>query len=64
MGNLNAIVYQEADGRFTAEIPACPGCATWGYTREEAVSKLHEAAALYFDEDEAANVPNAELVAL
>lgn len=64
MGSLKAIVYQEADGRFTAEIPACPGCATWGYTREEAIANLHEAAALYFDEDEVANVPNSELVAL
>lgn len=46
---LNAIVYREADGRYTAEIPACPGCASSGRTRDEAIANLHEAAALYFE---------------
>ena len=63
---LNAVVYQEADGRFTAEVPSCPGCATWGHTREEAIAKLREAAALYFeDEEDLQSVhPNMERVAL
>ena len=63
---LNAVVYQETDGRFTAEIPSCPGCATWGYTREEAVAKLREAATLYFeDEEDLQSVhPNMERVAI
>ena len=53
---LNAIVYMEADGRYTAEIPACPGCASSGRTRDEAIANLHEAASLYF-EDEPADLP-------
>ena len=48
---LNAIVYREADGRYTAEIPACPGCASSGRTRDEAIANLHEAAALYFEDE-------------
>ena len=63
---LNAVVYQEADGRFTAEIPSCPGCATWGHTRDEAIAKLREAAALYFEDEENPEIahPNMERVAI
>ncbi|HBX22966.1 MAG TPA: type II toxin-antitoxin system HicB family antitoxin [Desulfotomaculum sp.] len=28
---------------FTVEIPALPGCATYGSTREEALERAHEA---------------------
>jgi len=52
MLHINAIVYREADGRFTAEVPSCPGCASWGHTREEAVKNLHEAASLYFEDED------------
>lgn len=55
---INAMVYRETDGRFTAEIPACPGCAASGTTRDEALANLREAAALYF-EDETAAYPSA-----
>ena len=51
MISINAVVYREADGRFTAEVPACPGCAASGATREEAVANLREAAALYFEDE-------------
>jgi hypothetical protein len=34
---------QEEDGRWSAGIPALPGCATWGYTREEALHNIHDA---------------------
>ena len=63
---LNAVVYQEADGRFTAEVPSCPGCATWGHTREEAIAKLREAASLYFEDEEDLQSahPNMERVAI
>jgi predicted RNase H-like HicB family nuclease len=51
MISINAVVYREADGRFTAEVPACPGCAASGATSEEAVANLREAAALYFEDE-------------
>ena len=51
MISINAVVYREADGRFTAAVPACPGCAASGATSEEAVANLREAAALYFEDE-------------
>jgi len=54
MISINAIVYREADGRFTAEVPACPGCAASGATREEAVAALREAVGLYFEDEPSA----------
>ena len=42
-------VEQEEDGRWSAEIPVLPGCATWGYTREEALEALKEGAQAYLE---------------
>ena len=72
MISINAVVYREADGRFTAEVPACPGCAASGATSDEAVANLREAAALYFEDEPSAgsafpafaNAPMLERVAL
>lgn len=38
---------QDEDGRWSAVVPALPGCATWGLTAEEAVESLREAAQAY-----------------
>ena len=37
----------EEDGRWSAWIEALPGCATWGYTREEALKNIHDAVGAY-----------------
>ena len=42
-------VEHEEDGRWSAWVPTLPGCATWGYTREEALEALHDAAQAYID---------------
>jgi len=42
-------VEQEEDGRWSADIPALPGCAAWGYTREEALEALQEGAQAYLE---------------
>jgi antitoxin HicB len=42
-------VEQEEDGRWSATIPALPGCATWGRTREEAFKSIQEAAQAYVE---------------
>jgi len=34
---------QEEDGRWSASVPLLPGCATWGYTKEEALESLRDA---------------------
>ncbi len=41
---------QDEDGRWGAEIPALPGCATWGYTEQEALEALKEAAQAYLED--------------
>ena len=33
---------QEEDGRWSATVPALPGCFSWGYTREEALETIEE----------------------
>jgi predicted RNase H-like HicB family nuclease len=40
-------VEQEEDGHWSAWIEALPGCATWGYTKEEAVRNIHDAVEAY-----------------
>ena len=42
-------VGQEEDGRWSAEIPALPGCATWGTTKAEALEALQEGAQAYLE---------------
>ena len=40
-------VVEEDDGRWSASIDALPGCATWGYSREEALQGIQDAAEIY-----------------
>ena len=44
---FNANIEKEEDGRWSAWIEELPGCATWGYTRKEALDALKDAADLY-----------------
>ena len=46
---FNVEMEQDEDGRWGAGIPALPGCATWGYTAEEALEALQEAAQAYLE---------------
>ncbi len=41
---LTVEIEQEEDGRWSAEVPDFPGCAAWGYTREEALEALQDGA--------------------
>ena len=42
-------VEQEEDGRWSAWVDALPGCAVWGYTREEALEAIKDAAQAYIE---------------
>lgn len=42
-------VVKEDDGRWSAVIPILPGCATWGYTKEEVLQNIQEAAQAYIE---------------
>jgi predicted RNase H-like HicB family nuclease len=68
-------VEQDEDGRWGAEIPTLPGCAAWGYTREEALEALRDGAQAYLEvmfedgrvlpkeaEAEAIIIPDSEVV--
>ena len=44
------VVDQEEDGRWSAWIDALPGCAAWGYTREEALQAVKDAAEAYVED--------------
>ena len=38
---------EEDDGRWSAGVPALPGCATWGYTKEEALENIRDGVEAY-----------------
>ena len=40
---------QEEDGRWSAWVEALPGCAVWGYTREEALEAIKDTAQAYIE---------------
>ena len=40
---------EDEDGRWVAEVPSLPGCATEGDSKEEALEALREAAQAYLD---------------
>ena len=40
---FDAKMEEEGDGRWSAWIEALPGCAAWGYSREEALEALEDA---------------------
>ncbi len=42
-------IEQEEDGRWSAWVEELPGCATWGYTKEEALEALKDAAQAYME---------------
>lgn len=46
---FNIRLIPEDDGRWTAEVPALPGCVTWGDTREQAIERIKEAIELYLE---------------
>ena len=47
---FRAEVQQEKDGRWSSWIDALPGCAAWGFSREEALDALKDAAELYVED--------------
>src|ERR687892_1947272 len=51
---FQAELVEEEDGRWSAGVPALPGCATWGETREDALRNLHDAALAYLRDVERA----------
>lgn len=44
---FKAELEEDEDGRWSAWIEDLPGCAAWGYSQEEALTGLQDAAAAY-----------------
>lgn len=44
-----AVIYQDEDGVWIAEVPSLPGCISQGQTRDEAVRNVAEAAEVWID---------------
>ena len=36
--------------RWSAEIPALPGCSSWGYSQQEALANMKDAADVYIED--------------
>ena len=51
---FRAELVEEEDGRWSAGVPALPGCATWGETKEEALRNLRDAVEAYLRDVERA----------
>lgn len=47
---LKVALKEEEDGRWSASIPALPGYSSWGYTREEALDNIKDAAEIYIED--------------
>jgi len=60
---FNVVIERDADGFFVASVPALPGCHTQAGTREELMSRIREAIALYL-EDRGGEVEPLEFIAV
>ena len=46
---FKAELEEEEDGRWSSWIDALPGCAAWGYTRDEALQALQEGTEIFVE---------------
>jgi predicted RNase H-like HicB family nuclease len=44
------VTLNEEDGRWSAAIPALPGCSSWGYSSQEALDNIKDAAGIYIED--------------
>ena len=47
---LKVSLEKEEDGRWSESIPALPGCSSWGYSHDEALSNMKDAAEIYIED--------------
>lgn len=63
---LKVVLEPSGEGGFTVYVPSLPGCISEGDTREEALSNISEAIALYLEpvEDDLSGMPDGEVLEL
>jgi predicted RNase H-like HicB family nuclease len=47
---LKVALKEEEDGRWSASIKALPGCSSWGYSKQEALENIKDAAEIYIED--------------
>ena len=47
---LKVALTEEEDGRWSASVPALPGCSSWGYSKQEALDNIKDAAEIYIED--------------
>jgi len=47
---LKVMLQEEEDGRWSASIPALSGCSSWGYSKQEALDNIKDAAEIYIED--------------
>ncbi|MBC8456473.1 MAG: type II toxin-antitoxin system HicB family antitoxin [Deltaproteobacteria bacterium] len=47
---LRVALKKEEDGRWSAVIPALPGCSSWGYSQQESLANIKDAAELFIED--------------
>ena len=47
---FKVILQEEEDGRWSASIPALSGCSSWGYSKQEALDNIKDAAEIYIED--------------
>ena len=51
------VTVEPDDGRYYAEVPALPGCYSWGHSYEEALKNIKEAIELWLEVKREAGEP-------
>jgi len=56
---LKVSLKEEEDGRWSSSTPALPGCSSWGYSQQEALENIKDAAEIYIEDllDAGENIP-------
>lgn len=51
---------RDEDGRWSAVVPSLAGCSSWGYSKEEALANIRDAAEAYLEDmrDAEGTLPN------
>ncbi|MFH2218226.1 MAG: type II toxin-antitoxin system HicB family antitoxin [Pseudomonadota bacterium] len=47
---LRVDLIEEEDGRWSATVPELPGCSSWGYSQQEALANIKDAAEIYIED--------------
>ena len=47
---LKVSLNKEKDGRWSAPVPGLPGCASWGYSEQEAMANVKDAAEVFIED--------------